>query len=148
MSDRRDRNIRSTMRLRRLRRLRSFKSRTSHCSCYSLTSLCSSRSYSSSLLTLLPSRRRVHVLPTTRPSHRGWLARVVPGDSGELSGGLFSTFGNLYYYKYGIDGIGSGISALAFWYIFIHYLQIKGVKICLWKWKTLPLQRLLVYSAP
>ena len=56
---------------------------------------------------------------------------VVPGDSGELSGGLFSTFGNLYYYKYGIDGIDSGMSALAFWYIFIHYLQIKGVKICL-----------------
>ena len=34
MSDRSDRNIRSTM------RLRSFKSRTSHCSCYSLTSRC------------------------------------------------------------------------------------------------------------
>lgn len=57
MSDRRDRNIRSTMRLRRLRRLRSFKSRTSHCSCYSLTSLCSSRSYSSSP----PSRQLVRV---------------------------------------------------------------------------------------
>ena len=38
-----DGNIRSTM------RLRSFKSRTSHCSYYSLTSLCSSHSYSSSL---------------------------------------------------------------------------------------------------
>ena len=147
MSDGRDRNIRSTM------RLRSFKSWTSHCSahhpvlqspssrsCYSLTSLCSSRSYSSSP----PSRRLVRVLPTTRPRHPGWLARVVPGDSDELSGGLFSTFGNLYYYKYGIDGTGSGMSALAFWYIFIHYLQIKGVKICLWKWKTLPLQTLLV----
>lgn len=116
MSDGSDRNIRSTM------RLRSFKSRTSHYSCYSLTSLCPSHSYSSS--------------PLSSPHDDSFvssrqLVRVTRGDSDELSGGLFSTFGNLYYYKYGIDGIDSGMSALTFWYIFIHFLQIKGVKICL-----------------